>query len=150
MQPVRQRAGFVNVKAQGLMPWLSEAEDASVPTRCSSEGSNPRPAEVFRQDLLPAKCYSLSMTEQKTRPAGATYHGFVPDTDPRYNSGWNYLSGKNLNLPSKEKLTDEAPEAASEPSTGQTARRAAKETELFARLGKVKQYPIAPDDEPDR
>jgi hypothetical protein len=25
--------------------------------------------------------------------------GSVPDTDPRYSSGWNYLSGKNLNLP---------------------------------------------------
>ena len=22
--------------------------------------------------------------------------GSVPDTDPRYSSGWNYLSGKNL------------------------------------------------------
>jgi hypothetical protein len=38
----------------------------------------------------------VSTTGPKTRPAGATYHGFVPDTDPRYNSGWNYLSAKNL------------------------------------------------------
>jgi hypothetical protein len=36
----------------------------------------------------------------------------------------------------------------SEPSSGQTAQQAAKERELFARLGKVKQYPIAPNDEP--
>jgi len=36
----------------------------------------------------------------------------------------------------------------SEPSTGQTAQQAAKERELFARLGRVKQYPIAPDEPP--
>jgi hypothetical protein len=36
-----------------------------------------------------------------TQPKGRLiYKGSVPDTDPRYNSGWNYLSGKNLNLPS--------------------------------------------------
>jgi hypothetical protein len=38
-----------------------------------------------------------NMTGQKTKPAGATYHGFVDDTDPRYQSGYNFLSGKNLN-----------------------------------------------------
>jgi hypothetical protein len=32
----------------------------------------------------------------KDPTGGATYHGFVPDTDPRYSSGWNYLSPKNL------------------------------------------------------
>jgi hypothetical protein len=35
-----------------------------------------------------------------TQPKGRViYKGSVPDTDPRYASGWNYLSGKNLNLP---------------------------------------------------
>jgi hypothetical protein len=35
-----------------------------------------------------------------TQPKGRViYKGSVPDTDPRYDSGWNYLSGKNLNLP---------------------------------------------------
>jgi hypothetical protein len=36
----------------------------------------------------------------------------------------------------------------SEPHTGQTALQAAKERELFARMGTVKQYPIAPDEPP--
>jgi hypothetical protein len=32
-----------------------------------------------------------------TQPkGGATWHGFVPDTDPRYSSGWNFLAGKDL------------------------------------------------------
>jgi hypothetical protein len=32
-----------------------------------------------------------------TQPKGRViYKGSVPDTDPRYASGWNYLSGKNL------------------------------------------------------
>ena len=35
-----------------------------------------------------------------TQPKGRLIDkGSVPDTDPRYSSGWNYLSGKNLNLP---------------------------------------------------
>jgi hypothetical protein len=100
---------------------------------------------------------------------------FVPYTDPRYSSGWNYLSGKNLNT-SKEKSADKPQEIAailqtgsqqwrkpddptkpqastksaskSEPNTGQTAQQAARERELFARLGAVKQYPIAPDELP--
>jgi hypothetical protein len=54
----------------------------------------------------------MVMTKQKTRRGGATFHGFVPENDPRYQSGWNYLSGKNLNLPSKEKSTDEAQQIA--------------------------------------
>jgi hypothetical protein len=38
---------------------------------------------------------------------GVTYHGYVPDTDPRYKSGWNFLSGKNLSPPSEEKFPAE-------------------------------------------
>ena len=34
------------------------------------------------------------------------------------------------------------------PSTGLTEAQAAKERELFAGLAEVKQWPIAPDDEP--
>ena len=37
------------------------------------------------------------MTGPKTKKVGITYHGSVPATDPRYQSGWNFLSGKNLN-----------------------------------------------------
>jgi hypothetical protein len=51
----------------------------------------------------------------KTRQGGAIYHGFVPDTDPRYKSGWNYLSGKNLNPHLKKKSADEAQEEAGRP-----------------------------------
>ena len=51
----------------------------------------------------------------KTRQGGTTWHGFVPDTDPRYKSGWNYLSGKNLNPHLKERLEDEAQEEAVPP-----------------------------------
>ena len=51
----------------------------------------------------------------KTRQGRAIYHGFVPDTDPRYKSGWNYLSGKNLNPHLKERSADEAQEEAAPP-----------------------------------
>jgi len=43
------------------------------------------------------------MTGKKTQAVGNTWKGFVPDTDPRYKSGWNYLSGKNLSQPSDTK-----------------------------------------------
>jgi hypothetical protein len=55
-------------------------------------------------------------TGPKTPQAGATFHGFVPDTDPRYNGGWNYLSGKNLNLPpppEQQASTEQQPEQSS-------------------------------------
>jgi hypothetical protein len=35
-------------------------------------------------------------TGPKTPQGSLTFHGFVPDTDPRYASGWNYLSGKKI------------------------------------------------------
>jgi hypothetical protein len=38
------------------------------------------------------------------------------------------------------------PPSKSEQNTGQTAAQATRETELFARLSQVKQYPIAPDE----
>jgi len=49
-----------------------------------------------------------------TQPkGGATFHGFVPDTDPRYNGGWNYLSGKNLRAkPLEREPVSAAPDAA--------------------------------------
>jgi hypothetical protein len=67
--------------------------------------------KVFRQDLLPGKCYTPRMTEQKTRPGRVIYHGPVPLDDPRYSGGWNYLAGKNLNLPSKAEAQPEEPTA---------------------------------------
>jgi hypothetical protein len=38
-------------------------------------------------------------TEPKTKKLGATWHGFLADTDPLYTGGWNLLAGKNLNPP---------------------------------------------------
>jgi hypothetical protein len=43
------------------------------------------------------------MSKEPKQKGGATYHGFVPETDPRYSSGWNFLAGKNLNpMPAKD------------------------------------------------
>jgi len=41
---------------------------------------------------------------RELKPKGRLiYHGFVPDADPRYGSGWNFLAGKNLNpVPAKD------------------------------------------------
>jgi hypothetical protein len=49
-----------------------------------------------------------------TQPKGrVTYHGFVPDTDPRYGSGWNFLAGKNLRpQPPEREPVAAAPDAA--------------------------------------
>jgi hypothetical protein len=30
------------------------------------------------------------------KKGGVTYHGTLPDDDPIYKGGWNFLSGKNL------------------------------------------------------
>ena len=43
------------------------------------------------------RSYRVNTTGQKTQKGGATYRGSLPATDPIYKSGWNYLSGKNLN-----------------------------------------------------
>ena len=32
------------------------------------------------------------MIGKKTRPAGATRHGWLPDTAPEYQSGWNFIA----------------------------------------------------------
>jgi hypothetical protein len=39
----------------------------------------------------------MATTGKETPKALGIWEGFVPDTDPRYGGGWNYLSGKNLN-----------------------------------------------------
>jgi hypothetical protein len=52
------------------------------------------------------------MTGKPIKLGKLTYHGFVPDTDPRYNSGWNFLSGKNLNP--RSKTPSSTPEAEEE------------------------------------
>jgi hypothetical protein len=36
------------------------------------------------------------MTEVKKKPPGATWHGFLPATDPIYRGGWNFLLAPNL------------------------------------------------------
>ena len=51
------------------------------------------------------------MSKEPKQKGRATYHGFVPDTDPRYSSGWNYLSPKNLRPPVREPVAA-APDAA--------------------------------------
>jgi hypothetical protein len=36
------------------------------------------------------------------KKGGATYHGSLPDDDPIYKGGWNFLAGKNLKPASKK------------------------------------------------
>jgi hypothetical protein len=50
----------------------------------------------------------------KTRRGGLIYLGSVPDTDPRYQSGWNFLSGKNLSQLSGKASTE--PSSPTKPS----------------------------------
>jgi hypothetical protein len=53
------------------------------------------------------------MSKEPKQKGRFTYHGFVPVTDPRYNSGWNYLSGKNLRpKPPEREPVSAAPDAA--------------------------------------
>jgi hypothetical protein len=51
---------------------------------------------------------------KEPKPKGRLiYHGSVPDTDPRYKGGWNYLSGKNLTpKPPEGEPVAAAPDAA--------------------------------------
>jgi len=53
-------------------------------------------------------------TKPPTKPKGRViYEGSVPDTDPRYGSGWNYLSGKNLRpKPPEREPVSAAPDVA--------------------------------------
>jgi hypothetical protein len=39
----------------------------------------------------------VNTTGKQIRKARVIWKGWVPDTDPRYSGGWNYLGGKNLN-----------------------------------------------------
>jgi len=55
---------------------------------------------------------AVETTGPKTKKAGATWRGFLPDTDPIYRSGWNFLAGANLN----PVLPPPSDEGASEPS----------------------------------
>src|SRR5262249_12257566 len=61
---------------------------------------------------------AVSTTWKPIQVGRITYKGSVPDTDPRYKSGWNYLSGKNLNphsaKPSKEQAKPEQEAAAAQ------------------------------------
>jgi hypothetical protein len=49
------------------------------------------------------------MTGKEIRVGRVTWKGWVPDTDPRYGSGWNFLVGKNLNQPSGTKSREATP-----------------------------------------
>lgn len=50
----------------------------------------------------------MSTIGPKTRRGRVTFHGFVPATDPLYQSDWKFISGKNLNPPSG-KASSETP-----------------------------------------
>ena len=54
---------------------------------------------------------AVETTGPKTKKVGATYRGSLPDTDPIYKAGWNFLASANLNPflppPSDEKLEKE-------------------------------------------
>jgi len=53
------------------------------------------------------------MSKEPKQKGRATYHGFVPDTDPRYSSGWNFLIGENMTpKPSEHEPVGAAPDAA--------------------------------------
>ena len=38
----------------------------------------------------------MKTTGPKIPGAGATWRGWAKDTDPRYGTGWNFLTGENL------------------------------------------------------
>jgi hypothetical protein len=60
--------------------------------RCGHFGN-----ERSRAALLGAKpMEGFFMSKEPKQKGRVTYHGPVPETDPRYRSGWNFLSGKNL------------------------------------------------------
>jgi hypothetical protein len=45
----------------------------------------------------------MSTTGQRIPMGRLIDKGSVPETDPRYQSGWNFLAGKNLNpMPAKD------------------------------------------------
>jgi hypothetical protein len=48
----------------------------------------------------------IATPDKPIKWGGLTHHGFLPVTDPRYQSGWNFLSGKFLN-PRSEKPSNE-------------------------------------------
>jgi hypothetical protein len=60
-----------------------------------------------------------STTGKPIRQGRITWHGFVPDTDPRYKSGWNFLSSKHLN--------PRSPQQSEKPPQPSTERRVTKD-----------------------
>ena len=52
----------------------------------------------------------MKTTGPKTKKAGATYRGSLPDTDPIYEAGWNLLASANLNPSSPPPLNEKLEE----------------------------------------
>jgi hypothetical protein len=51
------------------------------------------------------------MTGKQTRQGGLIWHGWVPDTDPIYRTGWNFIGRSSLNRPSGEPSSEQKREA---------------------------------------
>jgi hypothetical protein len=66
--------------------WYPRGDAATSATKVARSPPRIKPMEGF------------FMSKEPRQKGRVTYHGFVPDTDPRYGSGWNFLTGKNLNL----------------------------------------------------
>jgi hypothetical protein len=47
------------------------------------------------------------MAGKQTRQGGLTYLGLAKDTDPIYQTGWNFISGSNLNRTKEQRPTSE-------------------------------------------
>jgi hypothetical protein len=79
--------------------WYPRGDAATSATKGRAQPSSGSTDGGFFMSKEPkdiAQKRSQPVSTQRPRPAGVTFHGFVPDTDPRYSSGWNFLSGKNL------------------------------------------------------
>ena len=47
------------------------------------------------------------MTGKQIRKGGLIWHGWAKDTDPIYQTGWNFISGSNLNRTKEQRPTSE-------------------------------------------
>ena len=67
----------------------------------SASSDKPEPLDTAATDK------KTGTTGKKTQAARVIYKGSVADTDPRYQSGWNFLTDKNLAppRPTKEPLS---------------------------------------------
>jgi len=70
---------------------------------------------AWRRQSKPAPTDSAPGSGPKTRRGRVIDLGWVPATDPRYQSGWNFLSGKNLNPRSGKASTETSPPPSTKP-----------------------------------